>query len=175
MGVTMRARKIVCTLLIVCILVGAVYAGIWGVYWLRCDKYREQLVEVYGVEHVKTDDCSIGFDMPSFGHFESGVLFREYVDLQEAGRNHTEQVVVPIVRVCFEPFGGIVFALSGSEHYATGVDEEGNYTYSFRATYFELDENLQPRNEKSAEVWERLGDSYDSVFARIDEIWDLFE
>ncbi len=171
----MKTRKIVCIIFIVCILVGAVYAGIWGVYWLRCDKYRDQLVEVFGVESVSTDDYSIGFDMSSFGDFRSGVLFSEYVDLQEAGRNHVEQVVVPIVRVCFGPFGGIVFAFSGSEYYATGVDEEGNYTYSFREQYFEMDESLKPMNEKSAKVWERLSGSYDSVLKKIDEIWDLFE
>lgn len=171
----MKARKIICGIVIVCAVITLVYFGIWGMYWLRCDKYRDQLVDIYGMEYVKLEECSYYFSMPDFGRFNAYVCVGEYIDLDEAGRNHVERVEVPSMYMFFEFFDKIVVASQGSVWNATGVDEKGNYTYTVRADYFELDENLKPLDEKSAKVWERIGDSYDSLIARINEVWGFFE
>ncbi len=172
-GGSMKTKKIAFGILIACVAVVLVYTGIWGAYWLRCNKLRNQMLEVYGTDNVKLDDGRIALNMPRLGRFDSSITIGTFIDEEE--QYSKEHLIIPTVKVCFGAFGGIIIASECTQKDAIGMDELGRYTYSTKVEYLELDETLQPIDEKSAEVWERVKDSYDGVFDKINHVWDFIK
>ncbi len=171
----MKIRKICVRFLIACMVPVLIYGIIWGCYWKRCDMYRDRVVEKYGMESGRIDGYRFGCRMPNFFRFNA--LFGMYTsnDNTEYSENHVERYEIP--QLFFFPgvFKGFVVASEAPEAYVVGADENGDYIYAARGTYIELDEKLNPLNERSEKVWERASGAYDELISQMQILFGIFE